>query len=502
MSGISNLGNPFAEVTDQSKDAVIDLMDPGSPVIFSYSELDRESKKYGNYISRLGLAPGARLAILGLNSRAYLAAYLGILRAGFVAVPINVKLPSSGVEFVFHDASIRHALAEPRYTHLVPDDVPQTDLWSGRITETSSHQDFEDFDPAPDQAAEILYTSGSTGQAKGVVLSHQSQIVMLRSAAKTGRTPPFQNRKGIIAAPLFHMNALFFGAALLAHGGTIVLLPRFDTELFVKTILDFQVQLVTGVPTMIAMMYQHLESGGGQRFHSVETVYIGSAPVTRAIIQQAHELFPGAEVINSYGTTETGGGLFGAHPLGLQRPEISVGHPLPHVEMRLLGDDVPNQGVLEVRTSTMMSGYLNLPEITAQKIRDGWINTGDIFRRDENNFFYYVGRSDDMFVCNGENIFPGELESLIERIDSIVQACVVPVEDHRRGNIPVAFVVTDESRSILEQDIKDFVLASVPANLHPRHVIFLQALPLAATNKVDRKKLAAIAEQKLRNYAD
>jgi acyl-CoA synthetase (AMP-forming)/AMP-acid ligase II len=143
MSGISNLGNPFAAVADQSKDAVIDLMDPGSPVVFSYSELDRESRKYGNYIIHLGLAPGARLAILGLNSRAYLAAYLGILRAGFVAVPINVKLPSSGVEFMFRDAGIRHALVEPRYAHLVPDDVPQTDLWSERIRKTSSHPEFK-----------------------------------------------------------------------------------------------------------------------------------------------------------------------------------------------------------------------------------------------------------------------------------------------------------------------------------------------------------------------
>jgi len=501
MSGITNLGKPFSEVTDRSKDAVIDLADPGSPVVLSYSDLDRESTKYGNYLSSLGLAPAAPLAIVGLNSRAYLAAYLGILRAGFVAVPINVKLPSGGVEFVFNDACIRHALVEPRYTHLVPDGVPQTGLWSSQIRESSSHREFEECDPTPDRAAEILYTSGSTGRPKGVVLSHQSQIVMLGSAAKTGRKPPFQNRRGIIAAPLFHMNALFFGAALLAHGGTIVMLPRFETEAFIKAIQEYQVQLVTGVPTMIAMMYQNLESCGRQQFRSVESVYIGSSPVTQAIIEQAHELFPDAEVINSYGTTETGGGLFGAHPLGLQRPEISVGHPLPHTEMQLLGNEDPKQGVLEVKTSTMMSGYLNLPETTAQKVRDGWINTGDIFRRDENNFYYYVGRFDDMFVCNGENIFPGELESLIERVDCIVQACIIPVEDHRRGNIPVAFVVTDESRPILEQDIKDFVLANAPANLHPRHVIFIRALPLAATNKVDREKLAGIAKQKVQASA-
>jgi long-chain acyl-CoA synthetase len=500
MSEISNLGSPFTEVPSRSKQAVIDLVDPESPIEVSYFDLVQESTRYGNYVRQLGLNPGATLAILGLNSRAYLAAYLGILRAGFVAVPINLKLTPPGVEFVIHDADVKHALIESCYAHLLPDDLPRTDLWSSRIRESSSQPTFEDLNPVAGQMAEILYTSGSTGRAKGVVLSHQSQIAMMMSAAKTGRTPPFQNRRGVIAAPLFHMNALFFGAALLAHGGTIIMLPRFETELFIRAILEYQVQLVTGVPTMIAMMYQNLESTGGKQFHSVETVYIGSSPVTQAIIQQAHELFPDAEVINSYGTTETGGGLFGAHPLGLQRPEISVGHPLPHTDMRLLGDD-PNQGVLQVKTSTMMSGYLNLPEITAEKVRDGWIDTGDIFRRDENNFYYYVGRSDDMFVCNGENIFPGELESLIEQFESIVQVCVVPVEDHRRGNIPVAFVVTDKSRAILEQDIKDFVLANAPANMCPRHVKFLEALPLAATSKVDRKKLAEVAQQMVGSHA-
>jgi long-chain acyl-CoA synthetase len=494
MLKISNLGYPFAQAPSRSKLAVIDLADPGDSVGFSYFDLVQDSSKYGNYVSQLALQPGATIAILGLNSRAYLAAYLGIMRAGFVAVPINVKLTPDSIAFVFQDAGIRHALTEPLYSQLIPADVPQTDLWSNQIRKSSSYPQFENLDPSPDQAAEILYTSGSTGRPKGVVLSHQSQIEMLKSAAKTGRRPPFQNRRGLIAAPLFHMNALFFSAALLAHGGTIIMLPRFDTELFTKAIREHQVQLVTGVPTMIAMLFQHLESTGGQQFDSVETVYIGSSPVTQAIIQQAHELFPEAEVINSYGTTETGGGLFGAHPLGLQRPEISVGHPLPHTEIRLLGDD-PNQGVLAVRTSTMMSGYLNLPEMTAEKVRDGWINTGDIFHRDEDNFYYYVGRSDDMFVCNGENIFPAEVESLIERMDSIVQACVVPVEDHRRGHIPVAFVVRDGSRPISEQDLKDFVLDKAPPNMHPRRVIFLEALPLAATNKVDRKKLAGIAEQ-------
>ena len=144
-----------------------------------------------------------------------------------------------------------------------------------------------------------------------------------------------------------------------------------------------------------------------------------------------------------------------------------------------------------------MSGYLNLPELTAKKVRKGWINTGDIFSVDGDGFYYYEGRADDMFVCNGENVYPGELEPLIESMNGIVQSAVVPMDDERRGQIPVAFVVTAGGADVLAEDIKRFVLSRCTPNAHPRHVILIDELPLAATNKVDKKKLQQIAAQTL-----
>jgi acyl-CoA synthetase (AMP-forming)/AMP-acid ligase II len=130
-------------------------------------------------------------------------------------------------------------------------------------------------------------------------------------------------------------------------------------------------------------------------------------------------------------------------------------------------------------------------------MNDGWVSTGDIFSVDDDGFYYYVGRADDMFVCSGENIYPSELETLIERLNTVVQTGVVAIDDLRRGQIPVAFVVADKNSDISEQLVKDFVLANAPAYMHPRHVFFVDELPLAATNKVDKKKLQAIALQAL-----
>ncbi len=497
MARQTNLGDVLSNRHDEATSALIDLTNPETPVHISYAALHRLANKYAHYLSRLELIAGSSVAILGVNSRAYLAGYMGILRAGLVAVPINVKQPSSMVDYVFTDANVQFALVDSDQSERVPPGVSSTDLWSPEILEYDPEDDFAIVQPAGNDTAEILYTSGSTGRPKGVVLSHRSQIEMLRATGSTGRKPPFKNRCGLVAAPLFHMNALMFSAAILASDGTVVLLPKFETELFMWAIGEYQVQLITGVPTMVAMLHQLVRGSDEKQFPSVETVYIGSAPVTNTIIKQAHELFPAAEVINSYGTTETGGGLFGAHPQGLERPEHSVGYPLPHTEVRLENADENNCGVLEVRSSSNMTGYLNLPELTAKKIQDGWINTGDKFRFDEQGFYYYVGRADDMFVCSGENIYPGELETLIEKLDAWVQASVVPTDDHRRGQIPIAFVVTDKVGQVSAQGIKEFVLSRAPAYMHPRHVFFLDELPLAATNKVDKKRLKAMAEEQL-----
>ena len=142
-----------------------------------------------------------------------------------------------------------------------------------------------------------------------------------------------------------------------------------------------------------------------------------------------------------------------------------------------------------------MTGYLNRPELTAAKLRDGWIDTGDIMRRDAEGWYYFIGRNDDMFVCSGENIYPGQVERLLERHPDVLEVCVLPLADAVRGHIPVAFVVARRGASPTEQTLKDFVLANAAPYLHPRKVWFIDRMPLAGTNKIDRHALKAQAER-------
>ena len=184
--------------------------------------------------------------------------------------------------------------------------------------------------------------------------------------------------------------------------------------------------------------------------------------------------------------------VFGPHPHNLPRPALSLGYPLPGIGVRLVNEQTrdADEGVLQLQTPALMPGYHHLPKKTAAVMtQDGYYDTGDILRRDAHGFYYFVGRSDDMFVCGGENIFPDEVEQMLERHPHIHQACVVPVADEIRGHKPVAFVVLVSGASMTVQEVKDFALAHAPAYQHPRHVLFVPELPLAGTNKIDRRAL-------------
>jgi long-chain acyl-CoA synthetase len=232
---------------------------------------------------------------------------------------------------------------------------------------------------------------------------------------------------------------------------------------------------------------------------SVEFIRMGSAPVSRSLMQAIRAALPQASVTNAYGTTEAGPVVFGPHPRGLQQPEMSVGYPHPKVELRLVegSDRNSDQGVLEMKCPAMMNGYHNRPDVAPPFTADGFYVTGDVFRRDLDGFHYFVGRTDDMFVSGGENIYPADVERMLERHPGIAQAAVVPIEDEIKGQKPVAFVIRKPDDPLGEDEVKRFALANAPAYQHPRHVWFVDELPLASTNKIDRVALQRNAEERI-----
>jgi acyl-CoA synthetase (AMP-forming)/AMP-acid ligase II len=340
----------------------------------------------------------------------------------------------------------------------------------------------------------FLYTSGSTGQPKGVVLSHQSHIWVV----ETRLAPDLGRHRYLIAAPLYHMNALALSKLACAAHATIVLLPQFSARSYIDAIGRYRCTWLTAVPPMMAMMLREKELLVATDLSSVEAIRMGSAPVSPALMQAIRTALPWASETNAYGTTEAGPVVFGPHPKGLPQPEMSVGYPHPQVELRLVapGNTNAEQGVLEMRCPALMNGYHNRLQLAPPFTTDGFYVTGDVFRRDNQGFHYFIGRADDMFVSGGENIYPTDVERMLERHPGVAQAAVVPLDDDIKGQKPVAFVVRKLGVAPSAEDIKRFALANAPAYAHPRFVWFVDELPLAATNKLDRSALRQLAQER------
>ncbi|WP_454688759.1 class I adenylate-forming enzyme family protein [Achromobacter aloeverae] len=494
-----NLGKLTDAAKPADEIAIIDCVDAASPRIYTHGEIDRQADACARGLLRKGLSRGARIALMSLNRAEYVIAYLGIMRAGMVAVPVNYKVSADTLALILDDCEARLVFVDAARQALLP---PGTA--AQRLDDESAWREFLDegpFDtvvPAADECAMILYTSGSTGRPKGVQLSHEGQLWTLRSRLATRAT--FRGERFIVAAPLFHMNALASVKFALAGHASIVLLPQFDTLRFIDAIGRHGVTWVTSVPTMMAMVVKEKEALSRIDTRKVHYVRMGSAAASASLYEAVRQAFPNASLAGGYGTTEAGPIVFGPTQGRPLPPGGGLGWPLPGVEVRLVdaqGRDVApdDEGELWMRTPANMLGYLNLPEKTAQVLTpDRWYKSGDVFRRDASGCYYFVGRVDDMFNCGGENIYPGEVEHVISRIPEVMQTCVVPVRDEMKGQKPVAFVVRHPGKDLSERQVKDFVLANAPAYQHPRRVYFVDALPLAPTNKVDRKALMAQAE--------
>ena len=500
-----NLGDLIRRDRDPDQLALVDLGGEIAPREVSYRALDAMSGAVARGLQKRGFARGERIGILAANRVENLAAYYGIMRAGLVAVPVNFKFPPAMVKFVLEDADARLVFCDAARSGAVPAGMPAIIFNQQGAQGFDAMLDpgpFKAVAPAPDEAAMFLYTSGSTGRPKGVMLSHQSHIWVART--RLGGND-WSRHRFLIAAPLYHMNALALAKlASLAHA-TIVLLPQFNAAAYIEAIEKYRCTWLTAVPPMVAMMLKESAQLARTDLSSVEFLRMGSAPVSPSLMAAIREVLPATQVTNAFGTTEAGPVVFGPHPQGLAQPDLSVGCAHPAVSLRLGDADHPGpkQGVLQMRSPAVMLGYhkgeLRNPPLKPPFTGDGYYITGDVFRRDMNGFYFFVGRSDDMFVSGGENIYPGEVEKLLESHPAVQQAAVVPVADDIKGHKPAAFVIRRAGSAVNEEQLKEHALTNAPAYQYPRWIWFVDALPLASTNKIDRAALMVEATRRVRD---
>jgi acyl-CoA synthetase (AMP-forming)/AMP-acid ligase II len=489
---VRNLGTIGIEFRHEDRPAIIDLCVGDTPRELSWRQYNDNCDAVARGLVRRGLKAGERIGILSGNRSEFLEIFYGTMRAGVVPVLINILQPKETIDWVVRNSEVKLVFAEKQLRPLCPADIPVVEL----------EQDYEAFKdpgpwtpyaPKPEDIAFHAYTSGSTGRPKGAMLSHRAHSWVAEMMSKDRDFSPADRM--VVAAAVYHKHGMNSVKCVFVGGSTMILLRKFEPRKYLETATHYRATVVSGVPTMFALMLQHRDIMDGQDYSYVRLATMGGAPASDVLVDEVTKRFPKARIILIFGITEASAALFGKHPEGKAKPRHSLGWPLPGNELRLVNGDSPDFGVLEIRNPGLMSGYVKDPEQTARKMKEGWYHSGDILRRDEEGWYYFVGRSDDMFVSSGHNIYPQDVEIMLERHDDIEQAVVVPVPDEIKHTLPVAFIVKRKGCSLAEEEVKQYALKNAPPHQHPRQVHFVEVLPYNTVGKIDRSKLVGAAKE-------
>ncbi len=494
---------------DPHKTAIYDLYG-GSERQTTYAQLDERADRVAGMISALGVRPGERVGMIVGNRTEFLEFFFGAMRTGAIPVPINTRLARETLQFILSDAECRAVLIEPA-AHPAAVEVVQAAGIEHRITtEPVAAAGWLDYAAARDAAARFdappelapdaqafqPYTSGSTGLPKGAMMSHAGMLWYVQYNQRWWPTP--REARGMIALPLFHKNAMrgTVKPALYA-GASFVLMPGYDPRGYLLALAKYRCTYSRGVAAVFTMLLQQRELIASLDLSALKSLTIGSAVVTPELMDEVERALPGVKVGESYGLTE-GGSPFRTPIDGRPVPRGSAGVAAPEIDIRLTREDGSAvdlavagevEGELWLKSPYNCLGYHKRPDVTREKLVDGWLRTGDVVRRDAAGFFYFKSRVDDMFSCGGENIYPKEVEDLLFRHPAIANAVVVAVPHAVKGWVPAAMVVLDRDAQAQPEEIRRFCLEHGPKYAHPRlvQIVAERELPLNGAGKIDRR---------------
>lgn len=490
MKTLLNAGDLIDLTFDQNQIAIIDLS-KRIPQYISYSELYLISNKIAHDLS-IKLNNKSRVAILSTNCFEFLAIYLGILKANMTAVLIHKYFSNDYIEVILKDSLVEFVFTDnvDKFEILVADKTINIKTEFSQFIVTESI--FELGLTEPNDCAVIFYSSGSTGLPKGIAQTHRSQLTS--ALRRSGNHKSRHLHKHLLCTPLHSMHGLGVAEAILINHATIVLMPDFNAADFANAIEQYKISILTVVPSVLSLLFSFLKTSRKYNFTSVVAVHLGSSTTNSELFIDIKNTFPNAlnNIQSRYGLTELGGSLFGGHPDLIPIPEGSVGYPMPGVDCRIVN------GILQAKSSSMLLEYVNRPDLQKKHITsDGFFITNDFFEINSNGFYFYKGRADDLLICGGENIYPIEIEQVLETHISIETAIVVPVLDKTKGEKPYAFVVLKHAHITTELDLQIFVLNKLRQNLLPRRIWRLQEVPLTANGKIDRSLLKELASSTL-----
>lgn len=459
-----------------------------------------------------GIEPGDRVAYLGYNSDHYLILLQACYRAGIVLAPFNWRLAPAEIGYLLSDSGARMLFADADFLPLIDDlDAairPETIiLTDGAAPPLPTFADWiADHAPDPGGAVEdsaaiclLLYTSGTTGFPKGVLLTHGSMLHAIHDARRTGENwGSWDNAMvALLPLPFFHMAGSGWGTHALVGGAKMVVLPRPDVDAIVKAIAEHRVTRFLIVPAVLNMVLNE-ESARDADLTSVDCILYGGSPISLDLLYRSMQRFPKAEFVQLYGATENCGMATWLpsedhHPEGTPRMP-SCGKPFAGTSLRIVDEDdtpLPPHAIGEIliRSASLMQGYWNKPDATAAALSDGWYRSGDAGYLDEQGYLYISDRVKDMIVSGGENIYPTEIENALSSHPAVRECGVIGVPDDRWGEATKALVVLRAGTSVTGEELRHFLRGRIADFKIPKTVEFRDELPRTPSGKILKREL-------------
>ena len=461
---------------------------------WTYEQLRERAETFAAALRTWGLSPGERVALFLGNSPDFLAAYLGTHLAGGVIVPVNTAYRRAELRHIFDDAGVRLSLTDgERRPELegVREDLTELEAVITLGEELDAFLDSAEDDetglPGGEDLAVIAYTSGTTGRSKGAMLLHSNLVTNIEAICEAWRWTADDHL--LLALPLFHTHGLMVGAhGTLFAGASAELHRSFDAARVYDALLEGSLTMFFGVPTMYTRLLREAESRD-ERPRPLRLYVAGSAALSPQAFEEFEKLF-GERILERYGMTETGMNL--TNPYDGERRPGTVGKPFPGQEARVV--DIKSReplpagevGEIEVRGPHVFKGYWNRPDATREVLgEDGWFRTEDLGWVSEDGYFTISGRTKELIISGGYNVYPREVEEVLEGHPGVAEVAVVGLPDEEYGEKVTAVVVSDDPE-LTAEEVKDFCRDELAGYKKPREVFFVDELPRNALGKVQK----------------
>jgi long-chain acyl-CoA synthetase len=482
--------------------------------IITYKDLDERTNALANYLVSAGMGKGDIVSFQMGNSPEFFYVHLGAQKIGALGGPVSCWWQADEVLYLINDCRPKVMVVDPEYVGIISeikDNIPSVrhilvnspvamDLdfphqYLPDILNSHSGEIDDDIAISPDDPAAIMYTSGTTGHPKGVLLTHKG--ITYGAEIKIAPFPIIPGDRTICVLPLFHsggLNDLSFPA--IYAGATIVLRKNFSAGEFWECVEKYKINAFYIVPTMWNILLRAPESETVNT-DSLKFGLSGAAPIPPEQLRECERRFQ-IPIVEAYGTTENSGGITANHLD--TRKDGSIGFSFPGIEVRVKDDDGNDLtrgeiGEICVRGDTVMAGYYNNPEATAETIIDGWLRTGDVGYADEEGFFFLVDRKKEMIIRGGVNVYPKEIENVIATHPKVNIVGVIPVPHDKYGQVAKACVVLMRGETVSQEELRVYCEKRLAAYKVPAHFEILENIPTTAVGKVAKKELIRQLEE-------